>query len=84
MSTRTLGLGLTLDSPLAAADTVLTAGSGLGLLLYVVALFAGDAGAATSGVVLGVACVLGTLTVRSVRDALDAVSPAPTAPERRD
>ncbi|WP_435067810.1 hypothetical protein [Haloplanus sp. C73] len=70
MSTRSLSARLTVDSPLAVADTLLTAGSALGLLTYVVALFAGDVGAATSGVVLGVGCVLATLTVRTARDAV--------------
>lgn len=70
MSARTLGSQLTVDSPLAVADTLLTAGSALGLLTYVVALLAGDVGVATSGVALGVGCVLATLTVRTARDAV--------------
>jgi len=72
MSTRTPSVRLPVDSPLDTLDTCLTAGGALGILLYVVALFAGDSSVATTGVILGVACVLGTLTVRSARDAVGA------------
>jgi hypothetical protein len=60
-------------SPLDAVDTLLTGGGGFGLLLYVVALLLGNAEAATVGVGVGVACVLGTLTIRSARDVLRAL-----------
>ena len=55
-------------SPLDAFDTLLTGGGGVGILLYVVGLLLGDTEVATVGVVVGVGCVLGTLTVRSARD----------------
>ena len=61
------------DAPLDAVDTLLTGGGAFGLLLYVVALLLGNAEAATVGVGVGVACVLGTLTIRSARDALRAL-----------
>jgi len=72
MGTRTHGGdGLVpISAPLDAVDTVLTGGGAVGLLVYVVALLLGNAEAATVGVGVGVACVLGTLTVRSARDAL--------------
>ena len=56
------------DSPLDALDTLLTGGGVVGILLYVVGLLVGNVETATFGVVVGVACVLGTLTVRSARD----------------
>ena len=56
------------DSPLDALDTLLTGGGAVGILLYVVGLLLGNIEAATFGVVVGVVCVLGTLTVRSARD----------------
>jgi hypothetical protein len=56
------------DSPLDALDTLLTGGGAVGILLYVVGLLVGNVETATFGVVVGVACVLGTLTVRSARD----------------
>lgn len=68
MSTQTPGFRLPVDSPLDALDACLVAGGALGLLTYVVSLLAGDTGTATAGVVLGVVCVVGTLTVRSARD----------------
>jgi len=75
MGTRTHwgdGLGPT-DAPLDAVDTLLTGGGAFGLLVYVVALLLGNAEAATVGVGVGVACVFGTLTIRSARDALRAL-----------
>jgi hypothetical protein len=70
MSTQTLGDGLrgSVDAPLDAVDTLLTGGGAVGLLLYLVGLSLGHTETATFGVGLGVACVLGTLTARSLRD----------------
>jgi len=70
MSTQTLGDGLrgSVGAPLDAVDTFLTGGGAVGILLYLVGLLLGHTEAATFGVGLGVACVLGTLTVRSARD----------------
>ena len=72
MSSHTIGRGWlpSVDEPLAAVDTLLTGGGAVGILLYVVALLLGHTEAATVGVGIGVVCVLGTLTVRSVRDAV--------------
>jgi len=69
MSTHTFGDDLlpSVDSPLDAVDTLLTAGGALGVLTYVVSLLVGNVETATLGVWFGVACVLGTLTFRSVR-----------------
>jgi len=58
----------TVDSPLDALDTLLTGGGAVGILLYVGGFLLGNIEAATFGVVVGVVCVLGTLTVRSARD----------------
>ena len=72
MSSHTIGRGRvpSVDEPLDAVDTLLTGGGAVGILLYVVALLLGHTEAATVGVGIGVVCVLGTLTVRSVRDAV--------------
>jgi hypothetical protein len=72
MSLHTIGYGWlpSADEPLDAVDTLLTGGGAVGILLYVVALLLGHTEAATVGVGIGVVCVLGTLTVRSVRDAV--------------
>jgi hypothetical protein len=72
MSSHTIGHGWlpSVDEPLDAVDTLLTGGGAVGILLYVVALLLGHTEAATVGVGVGVVCVLGTLTVRSVRDAV--------------
>jgi hypothetical protein len=76
MGTRTYGGdGLVpTDTPLDAVDTLLTGGGAVGLLVYVVALLLGNAEAATVGVIVGVVCVLGTLTVRSARGAVRTLS----------
>ncbi|MFB6101735.1 MAG: hypothetical protein ABEJ73_04150 [Haloplanus sp.] len=58
----------TVDSPLDTVDYCLTAGSGVGILTYVVGLLVGNTEAATLGVGVGVACVLSTLTIRSARE----------------
>ncbi|WP_049937547.1 hypothetical protein [Haloplanus natans] len=55
-----------MDEPLDAVDTLLTGGGAVGILLYAVALLLGHTEAATVGVGIGVVCVLGALTVRSV------------------
>lgn len=70
MSTHTFGDGLvpSVESPLDALDTLLTAGGALGILTYVGGLLVGNVEAATFGVGLGVVCVLGTLTFRGARD----------------
>ena len=75
MGTRTYagdGLG-SAEASLDAVDTLLTGGGAVGLLVYVVALLLGHTEAATVGVGVGVVCVLGTLTVRSARDAFRAL-----------
>jgi len=74
MSSRTVGRWQlpSTESPLDAADSVLTGGGGVGILLYAGGLVAGNGEAATFGVGVGVACVLGTLAVRSARDAVRA------------
>ena len=70
MSSQTIGRERlpSVDSPLDALDTLLTGGGAVGILLYVGGLLLGNIEAATFGVVVGVVCVLGTLTVRSARD----------------
>lgn len=72
MSSHTIGRGWlpSVGEPIDAVDTLLTGGGAVGILLYVVALLLGHTEAATVGVGIGVVCVLGTLTVRSVRDAV--------------
>jgi hypothetical protein len=75
MGTRTYGADgvVPTGAPLDAVDTLLTGGGAVGLLLYVVALLLGHTEAATVGVGVGVACVLGTLTIRSAREAVRAL-----------
>jgi hypothetical protein len=75
MGTRTYGGDgpVPVGAPLDAVDTLLTGGGAVGLLLYVVALLLGHTEAATLGVGVGVACVLGTLTIRSAREAARAL-----------
>jgi hypothetical protein len=63
-----------MDSPLDALAALLTGGGAVGVLLYVVGLLLGNTEAATVGVVVGVVCVLGTLTVRSARDVIRALA----------
>ncbi|AZH27010.1 hypothetical protein [Haloplanus aerogenes] len=76
MGTHTFGDDLlpSVDSPLDAVDTLLTGGGVLGVLTYVVGLLVGNVEAATLGVWIGVACVLGTLTFRSVRGLVRSVA----------
>lgn len=75
MSTRTIGGDLlSVESPLDAVERLLTAGGVFGVLLYGSGLLVGDVEAATLGVWLGVVCVLGTLTFRSVRDVVRALA----------
>jgi hypothetical protein len=75
MGTRTYGGDgvVPTGAPLDAVDTLLTGGGAFGLLLYVVALLLGNAEVATVGVGVGVACVLGTLAIRSGREAVRAL-----------
>jgi hypothetical protein len=61
------------ESPAEALDALFTAGAALGLLTYAGGLLLGNVGAATLGVSLGVACVVATLSFRSVRSVLGAV-----------
>jgi len=76
MSTRTFGGELlpSVASPLDTLDTLLTGGGALGMLTYVGGLLVGNVEAATFGVGVGVACVLGTLAFRSAREVVRAVA----------
>ncbi|WP_248895594.1 hypothetical protein [Haloplanus halobius] len=60
---------LAFDSPLDTVDTCITAGGAVGLLTYVAGLALGNVEAATTGVAVGIVCVVCVLTFRSVRTA---------------
>lgn len=55
------------ESPVDTLDNLLTTGAAVGLLTYGGGLLFGDIAAATFGVSAGVACVVGTLSLRSAR-----------------